>query len=147
MTSGCRDRGRRAVGSWSDMWVSPQMFNDDIQTKIHTAETLVPEPSVFEFELATEDVKRHKSSGIHQIPSEMLKAGARTIHYEIHKHISIWNKEELPEEWKGRSLYLSTRRMIKQTVVIVGAYQFCQLHKNFVQYPAVKVNSICTGNY
>jgi len=31
----------------------------------------------------------------------LIKAGGRTIHSEIHKLIiSIWNKEELPEEWK-----------------------------------------------
>jgi len=31
----------------------------------------------------------------------MIKAGGRTIPYEIHKLIiAIWNKEELPEEWK-----------------------------------------------
>jgi len=31
----------------------------------------------------------------------MIKAGGRTIPYEIHKlTIAIWNKEELPEEWK-----------------------------------------------
>jgi hypothetical protein len=28
-------------------------FHDDIQTEIHTTEQIVPEPSVFEFELAT----------------------------------------------------------------------------------------------
>jgi len=31
----------------------------------------------------------------------MIKAGSRTIRNEIHELIiSIWNKEELPEEWK-----------------------------------------------
>jgi hypothetical protein len=31
----------------------------------------------------------------------MFEAGGRTICYEIHKLIdSIWNEEELPEEWK-----------------------------------------------
>jgi len=31
----------------------------------------------------------------------LIKARGRTICYEIHKLIiSIWNKEELPEEWK-----------------------------------------------
>jgi len=31
----------------------------------------------------------------------MIKAEGRTIPYEIHKLIiAIWNKEELPEEWK-----------------------------------------------
>jgi hypothetical protein len=44
---------------------------------------------------------RHKSPGIDQIPAELIKAGGRIIRSEIHKLIiSIWNKEELPEEWK-----------------------------------------------
>jgi len=31
----------------------------------------------------------------------LIKAGGITICYEIHRHIiSIWNKEDLPEEWK-----------------------------------------------
>ena len=48
-----------------------------------------------------------------------------TICSEIHKLIySIWNKEELPEQWKGSTLYLSVRRAIKHTVVITEAYHF-----------------------
>ena len=74
--------------------------NDIRHTEIHTAEPLVPEPSAFEVELAIEKLKSHKSPGIHQIPAELIKAWSRTIHSEIHKVIiSIWNKEELPEEW------------------------------------------------
>jgi hypothetical protein len=38
------------------------------QTEIHTTELLVPQPIVFEFELAVENLKRHKSPGIDQIP-------------------------------------------------------------------------------
>ena len=74
----------------------------DINHKvIHTAEQLVPEPSAFEFELAIEKLKSHKSPGIDQIPAELIKEGGRIIRHEIHKLIiSIWNKEELPEEWK-----------------------------------------------
>jgi len=61
----------------------------------------VPEPSTFEVELATEKPESHKSPGIDQILAEMIKAGGRTIWYEVHNLIiSIWNKEELPEEWK-----------------------------------------------
>ena len=61
----------------------------------------MPEPSVIEVELATERPKRHKSPGIDQILAELIKAGGRTIRFEIHKLIiCIWNKEELPEEWK-----------------------------------------------
>jgi hypothetical protein len=51
--------------------------------------------------LAIEKLKSHKSAGIGQIPAELIKAGGRTIGYETHKLIiSIWNKEELPEECK-----------------------------------------------
>jgi hypothetical protein len=41
----------------------------------------------------------------------------------------IWNKEELPEQWKESIilLYLSIRRVIKQIVVITVAYHFSQL--------------------
>ena len=128
--------------------ISPSycMFNDDIQTKIHTAEPLVPDPRVFEFELAIEELKCQKSSGIHQIPKELFKTGGRTTCYQINKHIiSIWNKDELPEEWESRSL--SVGRAIKQTAVIIQPYHFnCYTH-NLVQQPAVKVNFICRGNY
>jgi hypothetical protein len=68
--------------------------------EIHIAELLVPELSVFDIELAIERLKSHKSPGIDHISAEFIKAGGRTIRYEIHKHISIWNSEELPEEWK-----------------------------------------------
>ena len=51
------------------------MFNDDIQTEVHTAEPLVPEPSVFEVELAIGKLKNQKSPGIDQIPAELIKTG------------------------------------------------------------------------
>ena len=75
--------------------------NDVRQTEIYTAEPLVREPSASEVELAIEKLKSHKSPGVDQIPADMIKAGGKTIRCEIHKLIiSIWKKEELPEEWK-----------------------------------------------
>jgi len=51
--------------------------------------------------LAFEKLQSHKSPGIDPIPAELMKAGRRTIRYEIHKLIiPNWNKEELPEEWQ-----------------------------------------------
>jgi hypothetical protein len=45
--------------------------------------------------------QKYKSSGIDQIPSELIKARGRTISSQIHKLInSVWNKKELPVEWK-----------------------------------------------
>jgi hypothetical protein len=58
---------------------------------------------VSEIELAIDKLKSHKSPGSDQMPAELIKAGGRKIRCEIHKLIiSIWNKEELPEE-SGRS--------------------------------------------
>ena len=76
--------------------VGVQEVNDIKHTVLHTAEQLVPEPSAFEVELAIDKLKSHKSPGTDQIPAELIKAGDRTIHHII----SIWNKDELPEEWK-----------------------------------------------
>ena len=75
--------------------------SDVRQTEIQTAKPLVTEPSASEVQLAIEKLKSHKSPGIDQRPTELIKAGGRTIRCEIHKLIiSIWNKEELPDEWK-----------------------------------------------
>jgi hypothetical protein len=75
--------------------------NDVKQTEIHTAEQLVPEPSTFEVEMTIEKLKRYKSPGIDQIPAELIKAGGSKICSEIHKLIiSIWYKEELPDQWE-----------------------------------------------
>ena len=92
------------LARWRDYF--SQLLNlhgvhDVRQTETHTAEPLVPEPNAFEVELAIAKLKSHKSSGTDQIQGELFKAGGRTIRYQIHKRIvSIWNKEELPEEWK-----------------------------------------------
>ena len=92
------------MARWRDFF--SQLLNvhgvhDVRQTETHTTEPLVPEASVFEVYLAIEKLKSHKSPGIYEIPAELIKEGGRTIRYQIHKLIfSIWNKEELPEEWK-----------------------------------------------
>jgi hypothetical protein len=50
--------------------------------------------------MAIENLKRHNPLGIDQIPAELIKAGGRTIFSALHKLTnSIWNKEELPEQW------------------------------------------------
>jgi hypothetical protein len=60
----------------------------------------VSEPNASEVEMATEKLKRHKPLGTNQGPAELISKG-RTIRSEIHKIInSIWNEEELAQEWK-----------------------------------------------
>jgi len=51
--------------------------------------------------MAIEELKSHKTPGTDQIPAELIKAWERTIRCEIQiLIISVWNKEELPEEGK-----------------------------------------------
>jgi hypothetical protein len=68
---------------------------------IHTAEPLVPEPSLIEAEIAIGKLKSYKSPGTDNIPAELIEAGGETLYSEIHRLICcIWNKEELPQHWK-----------------------------------------------
>jgi len=55
------------------------VFKDVRQTEIHTADPLVTETRASEIELATEELKSHKSPGIDQIPAELIKTGSKTI--------------------------------------------------------------------
>jgi len=76
------------VARWRNYF--SQLFNvhgvkDIGQAEIHTAVLLVPEPSASEVQLAIDKLKSHKSPGIDQIPTELIKAGGRTIFLEIHK--------------------------------------------------------------
>jgi len=92
------------VARWRNYF--SQLFNvhglkDVGQAEIHTAELLVPEPSASEVQLAIHKLKSHKSPGIDQIRTELIKAGGRKIYLEIHiLIIYIWKREKLPEEWK-----------------------------------------------
>jgi hypothetical protein len=80
---------------------------------VHTAEPLMPEPRACEVELAIEKLKSHKSQGTDQIPAVSIKAGGRTIWYEIHKLInSIWRRNSLTGG-RSQSLYLFIRRVKK----------------------------------
>jgi hypothetical protein len=61
----------------------------------------MPEPSASELEAAIGKLKRYKSPGVDQVPAELIQAGGETLRSEIHKLIRlIWNKEELPHQWK-----------------------------------------------
>jgi hypothetical protein len=74
---------------------------DVMQMDIHTAEPLVPEPSLVELEIAIGKLESYKSPATDYIPAEFIKAGGETSCSVIHKLTRfIWNKEELPQQWK-----------------------------------------------
>ena len=92
----------------------------------------MPEPSAFEVDLAIEKLKSRKSPGVDHFPAELIKEGGRTIRYQIHILIvSIWNKEELPEEWKESIIVPIHKKEDKKIVITIGAYHFCQLCKKY----------------
>jgi len=67
--------------------------------------------------------KKNKSPGIDEILTKLIKAGGRTILSEITKGTnSIWNKEELSEDWKDSIILPISKRVIKQNVLIMEAY-------------------------
>jgi hypothetical protein len=75
--------------------------HDVRQMDIHMAEPLVPEPSLVEVEIAIGKLKSYKSPGTDNILAELIKAGGEILYSEIHRLICcIWNKEELPQQWK-----------------------------------------------
>jgi hypothetical protein len=54
-------------------------------------------------------LKKHKSPGTDQIPAEVIQAGGTAFHSEIHElNSSIWNEEELPQQWKASSIVLTS---------------------------------------
>jgi len=76
--------------------------------------------------MAIGKLKRHKSPGIDQIPAEVIKAGDTTIRCKIHKFINcIWNKEELPEEWKESIIVPTYKKGNKQHLRL---QKFLQVH-------------------
>jgi hypothetical protein len=64
-------------------------------------EPFVPEPSASDVEVGVGKLKRYKSPGVDQIPAELIQAGREMLRLGVHKLIKlIWNKEELPHQWK-----------------------------------------------
>jgi hypothetical protein len=74
-------------------------FSNVRQIEIHTAESLVPDPSPSEFKITIENLKSYQSPGNDQIPAEVIQAGGEILGPEFHKRINfIWNKEELSDQ-------------------------------------------------
>jgi len=110
--------------------------NDVRQTEIHTTEPPVPEPSVFEVELAIEKLKRHKSPSIDQIPAESIKARVEQfIIRSVNLIILFGVRRNCLKSGRSQSLYLVIRRGIKQIVVTIEAYYLCQLRTKL--YPTI----------
>jgi hypothetical protein len=125
------------------------VFSDVRQAEIHTAKPLVPEPIVFKFKKAIKNIKRRKTQDIDQNPVEFTQGRGRTNRSEIHKRInSLWNKEELPDEWK-ESITVPIYKKGDKTDCsnYIGISLLSNYVQNFIQHLAVKANSVRKGNY
>jgi hypothetical protein len=124
------------------------VVSDVRQKEIHTAEPLVPEPNAFEVEMAIEVLKDTNHQVLIKYQQKLLmqvreQFALRYINLLIRFGIRV----NCLRTGRSRSLHPFTRRAIKLIVVIRYVYHFCQLLTDFIQNPAVKVNSICRGNY
>jgi hypothetical protein len=86
--------------NYISQFLNVHRVSDIKQIEIQVAELLVPDPRPSEVEIAIVTLKRYKLPGSDQILAELTQAGGETLWSETHKLInSIWNKEELPEQW------------------------------------------------
>jgi hypothetical protein len=79
-------------------------------------------------------LKKHKSPGSVYIPAELIQATGETLLPAIHKLInSIWNMEELLDQWKEPIIVPVHKKVIKLTVIIIMGYYCYQLHTKCYQ--------------
>jgi hypothetical protein len=100
------------------------------QTEIQTAEPFMPEPIVSEVEVATGKLKRYKPPGSDQIPAELIQERLGGHYILRSKNVLSWSgtKKNCLTSERNQLSYLFTKRVIKVSVVIIGAYHCCQLH-------------------
>jgi len=111
--------------------------------KIRTAEPPVPRARVFEFEMAIEILKRCKSPAIGQIPAELIKGGSRKIRPDL---LVLFTRRNCLRR-EGTNSYTYLYKVIKETLVITGAYYFYYVHKIFILHSSLKDNSMYRENY
>jgi hypothetical protein len=105
--------------------------------------------SVFVVEMAIGKLNRHKSPGIDQLQAEFIIARGRTIFClrSLNILILFGIKRKSLRSGRSQSLYPSLIKVIKQKVVIIGAYHICQLSTKCFQHLAVNIIFLCRGTY
>jgi hypothetical protein len=68
-----------------------------------------------------------------KFPAELIQAGGEILLSAIHKLInSVWDKEELPDQWK-ESIIVPIHKKGDKTVIIIVGHHCHQLHTKFYQ--------------
>ncbi|PNF32310.1 hypothetical protein B7P43_G16244, partial [Cryptotermes secundus] len=113
------------------------------QTEIDTAEPLIPDLSLFDVESAIAKLKRYKSPGSDQIPTELIQAGGKILRSKIHNLIIfIWHEVKLPDQWKESSIVPVHKKGDKTDCSNYWGISAINFIQNFIQYSSLKVKSI-----
>jgi hypothetical protein len=87
--------------------------HDVRQMDRHTAEPLVPEPSLVEVELAIGKLKSYKSPATDNIPAELIKSGGETLYSEIDLFVVYGIRRNCHNSGRNLLLYQFIKRVIR----------------------------------
>jgi hypothetical protein len=105
--------------------------SDVRQIEVHKAEPLVPGPSCLEVEIAIVKLKKYKLPGGDKNPAESIQAEGEILLSVTHKlNNSVWNKEEMPDQWKVYIIPVH-KKDDKTDCNNYRGYHYYQLHTKF----------------
>ena len=97
------------------------------------------EQNALEVEMVIEKLNRLKSTGTDQIPAELIiSVIEQFVLISLNVLILFRIRRKCFRSGGRQSFYLSLRNVIKQNVVIIEAYLFCQLRTHFIQRHALR---------
>jgi hypothetical protein len=107
----------------------------------------VSEPSASEFELVIEKLKGHISLGIDELPTELWQGVDQFAMRSTNLLFLFGTRRKLPEVWKVLIIVSIYKKDDNTDCINYRAYDFTNYVHNYIQHPAVKVNSICRKIY
>jgi hypothetical protein len=89
-------------------------------------------------------LKKYKSRCSDQIPAELIQARGKTLLSAMHKLInSVWNKEELPDQWREFIIIPIHKKSDKTDINNYRGMSFAiNFIQNFIKYPSLEVKLI-----
>jgi hypothetical protein len=103
--------------------------SDVRQIEVHTAESLVPDPSRLEVEIAIAKLKKYKSPSSYQFQTELIKQGLK--HYcpqSTNSLILFGIRENCLISGRSPLFYQFRKRVIELTVITIMGYHCYHFH-------------------
>jgi hypothetical protein len=108
--------------------------HDVRQMDMHTADPLVPEPSLIELEIAIGKLKSYKSPGTHQILTELIKAGVKRYVLRYTNLFVLYGiRRKCHSSGRNLLLYQFIKRVLQLIIIIIEESPSYQLPIKF--YP------------